>query len=189
MRKSIAAIAFLASLFSASAFAQSAPVPSADAVEPVIRPVFDCYHINYAWGFSLSGRFVDANGTVYTYTKPKKAWMAHAIRESGAAYLTDADLAAKLAERTKIDNIDPHLLAQKMTLIDAAAKGKITPMDGGARDAGSSSCHAYVYDSAKMRYRDIDLGSDSGVSDVRVKNDSAAAQELMQWLATLKPTR
>jgi hypothetical protein len=183
MRKAIRLMVLAASVFSVSVCAQTVPAPTAGA--SAVRPVFDCYHINYAWGFSLSGRFIDQDGTVYTYTKPKKAWMSRAIHEDGADYLHDADLQTKLTERTKAGSIDASILQQKMGLVDAAAKGKVVPLDGGARDAGSSSCHAYIYDANKARYRDINLGSDNGVNDVRLKNDSPQAQELLQWLATI----
>jgi hypothetical protein len=70
-------------------------------------------------------------------------------------------------------------------LIDAAGAGKLAVADSGARDAGSSSCHAYVHDAARKRYRDIELGSDGGVSDMRTTNDAPAAQQLLKWLRSV----
>ncbi|HZX90266.1 MAG TPA: hypothetical protein VFE67_06460, partial [Rudaea sp.] len=76
-------------------------------------------------------------------------------------------------------------LAENKALIDAAGSGKLTIADGGARDAGSSGCHAYVHDAAHKRYRDIELGSDGGVSDMRTTNDAPEAQQLLKWLRSV----
>jgi len=77
------------------------------------------------------------------------------------------------------------VLAGNKALIDAAGSGKLSVADGGARDAGSSGCHAYVHDAARKRYRDIELGSDKGVSDVRTINDAPEAQQLLKWLQSI----
>lgn len=180
MRISISII-FAATLAPLSALAQT-PASAQPASAPAVTPVFDCFHINFAWGFSLAGKLVDSDGTIYSYRKTKPAWLPHEVVENGVRYLSEADLQAKYAEREKSGNIDAKTLAEKTALIDAAGKGKVVHEDGGARDAGSSSCHAYVRDAAKARYRDVDLGSDGGVNDVRSRNDAAPAQDLLTWL-------
>jgi hypothetical protein len=171
-----------------SAFAQT-PASTQPASAPAITPVFDCFHINSAWGFSLAGKFIDSDGTIYSYRKTKSAWLPHEIVENGVRYLTEADLQAKYVEREKSGSIDAKTLADKNALIEAAANGKLVREDGGARDAGSSSCHAYIRDAAKARYRDIDLGSDGGVNDVRSRNDAAQAQDLLVWLKSVGVAR
>ena len=171
-------LAPLPALAQTSASAQLAPTSA-------ITPVFDCFHINFAWGFSLAGKLVDSDGSIYSYRKTKPAWLPQEVVENGVRYLGDADLQAKYAEREKGGSIDPKTLAEKIALIEAAAKGKVVNEDGGARDAGSSSCHAYVRDAAKARYRDVDLGSDGGVNDVRTRNDAAQAQDLLAWLKSV----
>lgn len=183
MRLSIPMI-LAATLAPLSAFAQT-PVSAQPASTSAITPVFDCFHINFAWGFSLSGKFIDSDGTIYSYRKTRAAWLPHEIVENGGRYLGEADLQAKYAEREKSGSVDAKSLADKSALIEAAATGKTVSEDGGARDAGSSSCHAYVRDAAKARYRDVDLGSDGGVNDVRIRNNATQAQDLLAWLKSV----
>ena len=180
MRISISMI-LAAALAPLPAFAQTS-ASAQPAATPAITPVFDCFHLNSAWGFSLAGKFIDSTGTIYSYRKTKPAWLPREVVENGIPYLSDADLQAKYAERETTGSIDTKTLAEKIALIETAATGKVVSEDGGARDAGSSSCHAYVRDAAKARYRDVDLGSDGGVNDVRTKNDAAQAQDLLAWL-------
>jgi len=75
--------------------------------------------------------------------------------------------------------------ALEMTLAAQAASGAITTVDTGTRDAGSSSCHAYLADAAGTRYRDVELGSDGGVADTRVVNAAPEAQQLLDWLRAI----
>ena len=172
-----------------TAFAQEAStqtVPAQTAVSlPAASPVFDCYAINFAWGFAMSGKFINSDGAIYSYRKTKQSWLAHDITENAIRYISDADLQAKYVEREKSGSVDAQTLTGKTALIDPASKGNVVQMDGGARDAGSSSCHAYVHDAAKARYRDVDLGSDGGVSDMRTKNDAPQAQDLLIWLKSI----
>ena len=148
----------------------------------MVDPVFDCYHVNSAWGYILAGKVIDAEGTIWNYGKRGKAWLPALVKEGDAVYLTTADLQAKFAEPTKAGHVDAKTLADNSALIAKAAQGKLTQTDTGTRDAGSSTCHAYIHAEAQQRYRDIELGTDGGVSDMRVANDAAEAQTLLTWL-------
>jgi len=182
-------IARIIALALAAAFAAAASAQAADAESPAathtLVPVFDCFAMNSAWGFTLSGKLIDAGGNVFSYGRRGKAWLAVPVAEGSAKYYSEADLQDKFSDARRTGQIDAAALAGNTALIDAAGAGKLAIADGGARDAGSSSCHAYVRDAAGKRYRDIELGSDGGVSDVRTTNDAPEAQQLLKWLRSV----
>jgi len=182
-------IARIIALALAAAFAAAASAQAADAESPAathtLVPVFDCFAMNSAWGFTLSGKLIDAGGNVFSYGRRGKAWLVVPVAEGSAKYYSEADLQDKFSDARRTGQIDAAALAGNTALIDAAGAGKLAIADGGARDAGSSSCHAYVRDAAGKRYRDIELGSDGGVSDVRTTNDAPEAQQLLKWLRSV----
>ncbi len=146
-----------------------------------IDPVFDCYRANSAWGLAYSGKVIDRDGRILSYAARDKALPEP--RKSNDHTLYDAaDLVAKYAGGTRGSRIEASALAEHVALIEKASTGKIVSTYTGVRDAGTSTCHAYVFDAAAKRYRDIELGSDDGVADRRVSNDAAEAQALLQWL-------
>jgi hypothetical protein len=147
--------------------------------------VFDCFAMNSAWGFTLSGKLIDVDGKVFSYGRHGKAWLAIPVMEGSAKYYSDADLQDKFSDARRTGQIDAAALAANTALIGAAGAGKLAIADGGARDAGSSGCHAYVPDAARKRYRDIELGTDGGVSDMRTTNDAPEAQQLLKWLRSV----
>ena len=164
------------------------PTATPSAAAPS-TPLFDCFHINFAWGFTLSGKFIDADGTIYIYRKKQPAWLPKAIEEDGKRYLTQADLDAKYVERTKMGSLVTSELDAHRGAIELAAAGKLVQAGPGANDAGTSSCHAYVHDAANGRFRDVDLGSDGGVSDSPQRNDAREAEALMIWLKSVGVAR
>jgi hypothetical protein len=167
----------------ATVAATEPPVATPDSATSVapIDPLFDCYRVNSAWGLTYAGKVIDRSGQIWSYSQRGKALPVPA-RENDIAYYKAADLVAKYAGRAQNFHVDAKALAEKVALIEKAAAGKITRSDTGVRDAGTSTCHAYVFDAASKRYRDVELGSDGGVGDQRISNDAAEAQTLLQWL-------
>jgi len=172
-----------------STAAPSSAAPSPAAATSQSTPVFDCFHINFAWGFTLSGKFIDADGTIYSYRRKQPAWLPKAIEEDGRRYLSQADLDAKYVERTKIGSLVTSELDTHRGTIEAAGAGKLVQAGPGANDAGTSSCHAYIHDAAKGRFRDVNLGSDGGISDSPQRNDAKEAEALMTWLKSIGVAR
>lgn len=191
IRPALAAMLATALLPVGVALAQPPPAQPASPAAPLTQalPLFDCFHINFAWGFTLSGKYIDADGTIYSYRKQKPAWLPKAIVEDGKRFLTQADLDAKYVERTKIGSLVASELDAHRGAIEAAAAGKLVQAGPGANDAGTSSCHAYIHDASRGRFRDVDLGSDGGISDSPQRNDAKEAQELMTWLKSVGVAR
>jgi hypothetical protein len=174
----------LSAAFAAAASARAGDAETA-ATAQAVAPVFDCFAMNSAWGFTLSGKLIDTDGNVFSYGRRGKAWLAMPVTEGSAKYYAEADLQDKFSDTRRTGNIDAAALADNTALIDAAGAGKLAVADGGARDAGTSGCHAYVHDAARKRYRDIELGTDGGVSDMRTTNDAPEAQQLLKWLRSV----
>ena len=172
-----------------SAAADEPPAPAqkpAETAASTLVPLFDCYRTNSAWGYTLSGRLIDVDGRLWTYGRRGKAWLPQAMEDAGVRFYPAADLLEKYTDAQQSGSVDAATLAEKSKLIADAAAGQMVPEDSGVRDAGYSGCHAYVRNAAHRGYRDVDLGSDGGVNDTRVKNDSEAAQQLLAWLRSIK---
>jgi len=178
-----AAMPFL--LLSVLLFAGVDAPPAASADAPAIDPVFECFRLNYAWGFSLAGSVVDRNGTIYRYRSRERDRMPPAVREATGVFRAAADLRRKFEHAESGGSTDAALIDAKLALASKAASGAITTVDTGTRDAGSSSCHAYLADAGGTRYRDVELGSDGGVADTRVVNAAPEAQQLLDWLRAI----
>jgi hypothetical protein len=180
---------FLSALFAISGHAAepSAPAAASNPAPAVatLDPVFDCYHANSAWGFTLGGKVIDSKGKIWSYGKRGQAWLPTRVEEDDASYLTAKDLQAKFLEAKEAGNVEAKALTDNAALIAKAAQGKLTQADTGTRDAGTSACHAYIHDEARQRYRDVDLGSDGGINDVRTTNSMAEAQTLLAWLKSI----
>ena len=183
----------IAMALSAAFAAASASSPAGGGKEPAtalaIVPLFDCFAMNSAWGFTLSGKLIDVDGNLFSYGRRGKAWLAVPVTEGSAKYYSEADLQDKFSDARRTGQVDAAALAANAALIDAAGSGKLAGADGGARDAGSSTCHAYVHDATRKRYRDIELGTDGGVSDMRTTNDAPEAQRLLKWLSAVDVAR
>jgi hypothetical protein len=186
MRHGLFVSAIVAAAISGHA-TEPAPTPATSAapVVAVLDPVFDCYHANSAWGFTLAGKVIDSKGQVWSYGKRGQAWLPARIKAGDASYLTAKDLQAKFVDAKQIGNVEAKALMDNSALIATVAQGKLSQADTGTRDAGTSTCHAYIHDEVKQRYRDIDLGSDGGVGDVRLSNSAAEAQMLLTWLKSV----
>lgn len=146
-----------------------------------IDPVFDCYRANSAWGLSYSGKVVDRNGWVWSYGTRGKT-LPEPQRDHDRNNYPAADLVAKYAGGTRGSRIEGSEIAEHVAQIEKADAGTVTSTDTGVRDAGTSTCHAYVFDAATRHYRDVELGSDGGVADRRIVNDSPQAKSLIDWL-------
>jgi hypothetical protein len=169
----------------ATAFAGHAAEPPSAPAAVILEPVFDCYRANSAWGFTLSGKVIDNTGKIWSYGKRGQAWLPTRIKEGDASYLTAKDLQAKFLEAKEAGNVEAKALTDNAALIAKTAQGKLSQADTGTRDAGTSTCHAYIHDEVRQRYRDIELGSDGGINDVRTTNSAAEAQTLLTWLKSI----
>ena len=152
------------------------------AADAPIDPVFDCFRVNYAWGFALQGTVIDRAGAIYRYRMRERDRSPRPLRDDHAQFYATGDLQAKFAGAERTGSVDAGALAAHVALADKSAAGEITRTDTGARDAGSSTCHAYLPDPVRRRYRDVVLGSDGGAADTRLTNSAPEAAQVLDWL-------
>jgi hypothetical protein len=162
-------------------------IGTASASEPSVPfdPVFECHRVNYAWGFSMNGAAIGRDGTVVHYSLRNTDLPPIPQKDDSATYYDAANLRARFVGATPSNTVDADTLRDNIALVEDAAKGNVSESPTGVRDAGTSTCHAYISDSGMRRYRDVQLGSDGAVSDMRFANDAKAAATLLDWLKTV----
>ncbi len=147
--------------------------------EWVGRYVFDVYEENYSWGHTLRGFFIDRDGNVSSYDHSGDRWVPSQNR---AGRIDDVDLAEKFDGSKPVINVGAETVLRKAELIDPAAHGALKKYNQ-SRDRGRFAYVAYLYDPDRRNYRTIVLGADG---DWLETNESPAAQELLEWLKTVK---
>jgi hypothetical protein len=143
--------------------------------------VFDCYHVNFAWGYILKGFYIDRDGRIYNYDRKGDPWLPNSVRKGSHSY-PGPDLMSKFRNRKSAGEIDPSLLKEKVALIEPASGGKIyrEPM---LHDAGWFGCVAYLFDERNDIYTAVTLGA---WGDFTERNSSQEAQSLLSWLTSLR---
>jgi hypothetical protein len=136
-------------------------------------------YINYAWGYQHSGWLMDSSGTVRYFEIPEK-WMVPstdaAIEVSGIEnYSAKCD--------SVITRVDRGDMFDKVQLIDAASRGKLTEPENVMADAGVWSYFALKYDPGSGEYERILLKQEG---DWEVDNVSEAADEICKWMKEIR---
>ena len=121
---------------------------------------------------------MDSSGTARYFSFPEK-WMLPdtdaAIEISGIEhYMVNAD--------SVIAVVDRSILAEKVKLIKAAARGTLGEPENVMADAGTWSYYALQYDPDQDAYARILLKQEG---DWEIDNFSSAAEELVEWLQSL----
>ncbi len=165
-------------------------VPCGDKTETALPienfiPAFECVRVNSAWGFTISGTALGTDGRIVTYKSHQRDFRA-VRRQNGSDSIVDAAaLAKQFARATLRGSIEAASVQEHLTSAAAAAGTPLERTETGARDAGSSACHAYIAMSDAEHYRDVDLGSDGGAADFRLLNPSPAAKAALEWLKSV----
>ena len=92
---------------------------------PIGAPVFDCYHVNRAWGFLLTGTVIDDRGRMFNYRSANRAVIPAAAADSTPAFIADADLARRFENRTPVRLVEKRALEANIVLIADAATGSV----------------------------------------------------------------
>ncbi len=150
---------------------------SAMSSRPSIKQeyLFEFSHINFAWGFQMSGMYIDKQGNVYTYDHSHEPW-----KPSSDEYLTEQDLQEKFAHKNEqVKSIDISVLKRMHKLIIPASRGKLSERVNRCFDFGSGSYSTYLYDAQTKRYTNVLLYQ---YGDWAKKNLSEEAKVLYEWL-------
>jgi hypothetical protein len=148
---------------------------AADAVTG--KFIFEYCHSNAAWGHTLNGFFIDAEGSVWKYDHGGDSWTPS--RADGLFY--EFDLTEKYRDAKQVGTVDKAVLSAMISLIDAASQAELKRRNAG-NDMGSLSYMAYLYDPVADSYKEVILSSKG---DWIIENTSGAAKTLTQWLESV----
>jgi len=152
--------------------------PAARTVE--LRPnamIFEVFRINYAWGFSCGGCYVDASGNVHRYD-------CSALRDTIKSQEWRGREAELLQRRFQMNDsilcrVSVSELNDMRVLIDKASKTPPSEEKQTANDAGATSFRGFLYASGDGDSTELVLAT-SG--DFSREPSSVAATQLVEWL-------
>jgi hypothetical protein len=139
--------------------------------------VFEYCHSNAASGYTLSGFYIDAEGSIWTYNHSGDPWSPS--RADSLFY--EFDLKEKYRDANKAGTVDKAVLSAMISLIEPASQTELKQRKAG-NDIGSLSYMAYLYDPVGDTYKEVILSSKG---DPIIENTSNAAKTLIQWLESV----
>ncbi len=111
--------------------------------------LFQYDYINFAWGYTHEGFYVDEKGNVLVYSNPE-GWNFH----KGDYNLTESQLAENLSKCTVSEiKIDSHELSRFSSYIHNLAASKVTALKNSAADAGTTLYLCYSYNQQSSIYK------------------------------------
>jgi hypothetical protein len=143
------------------------------------RFLFDVFYVNYAWGYTLKGFYIDNGGHVYVYDHSNKPWSP---ADKNHKVLTQEDLLAKYRNAKQVTSVSQDELEKHAAMISVVEKGAIERSQKGF-DMGSQTYLAYNYDVQTNAYKPILLTSEG---DWLEKNSEPDAQILVNWLKSIQ---
>jgi hypothetical protein len=141
--------------------------------------LFDVFYVNYAWGYTLKGFYIDKSGGVYVYDHSNKPWSP---ADKNHKVLTQEDLLAKYRNAKQVTSVNQDELRKHAAMINVVANGAIERSQKGF-DMGSQTYLAYNYDVQTNTYKPILL---AGEGDWLEKNTEPDAQLLVNWLKSIQ---
>ncbi len=148
---------------------------SADAGR--LQALFDCYRVQSAWGYLVSGWLITAEGEVYQYRYRGVPLPGIGDRRSDRTLLE-----RKWHDRHRVGSVPRDELQVHFAQVEAAARGSIVRRSTGSRDAGHSLCVAMQW--RGDGYNHVVLGS-LPPSDIEVVNVAPAGTALRDWLSEI----
>ncbi len=137
--------------------------------------LFEYSHINFAWGFQMSGMYIDKQGNVYEYNHSHSPWKPLSVRS-----LIEEDLHEKYANKKElVPSINKSVLNKMHKLISPAEEGDLFQSKNKCFDSGSGTYTAYLFDSKTGQYKPVLLYQ---IGDRPKKNVSDEAKVLYEWL-------
>lgn len=150
--------------------------------EPDQKYLFDVYYVNYAWGFTLNGIYVDIKGDVYSYEASFRDISPDSIKvftRRGKA-INEKDLEQKFSFHKKfIKNIDASRVRKKYVDIYRVPVNANSDTTNTGADMGAFVHSCYRYNNKINTYEEVVL---KVTGDQSYYNTSKAAADLLEWL-------
>lgn len=153
----------------------------AEWVPPVEQEIlFEVSYVNFAWGYTLGGFYVDRDGDIYEFHRgyDDERW-----QRDDPDRLTAQDLHRKYAiGRELVGTIDSATLDWMTNLIPGAQEGELTERISVCRDFGGRSWVAYMLNESTGDYERVLLYA---AGDWARRNRSGDAEALFEWLRSV----
>ena len=144
----------------------------------VPRMFFESEYVNYAWGYSHSGRFIDTSGLVISYDIARSGdhW-----EPNRSGYYTESEIWAKIHHRDTVRGLVPADTLELLKSLGLASMvGTYSDTTCPGADMGALIYSCYVFQADSLKFQRIILRVDG---DCRYHNTSENAIELAAWLA------
>lgn len=161
---------------------------------PEQKYIFDVYYVNYAWGFTMRGIYIDNNGDMFSYqVSPTDTVSRDSLRmfHRYGLNIKERDLDMKFSfNKNIIKNIGSTIAIKKLGDLYNVPLNAYSDTLGTGADMGAYVYSGYIFDIKSNTYREVELKV-SG--DVSYYNTSNNATELVSWLSSItkdvyKPT-
>ncbi len=141
--------------------------------------LFQYEYVNYAWGYQHQGWIIDSAGDVHCYKSPKN-W-----QQFDSIGLIDASLLESnlLQTDSVCFTVEKTELAQMISLIEEASRGEKLEPQQKRFDSGVQVYTAYMLNTVTNKYESVLLKQ---TGDYLIENKSQAAEELYNWLYSLR---
>ena len=145
--------------------------------------LFECYYINFAWGYSHRGFFIDHEGKVMDYSQSgigaRPDWNFH----DNQGNISEQDLMENV-QKTTISNIviDQETLKKYAEKIYLVKENNYTEYQN-SYDAGAFVYVCYQYNENTRTYKHVTLLENG---DWVRKNNNKYAKQISDWLQTIQ---
>lgn len=139
---------------------------------------FQVEHINFAWGYTHIGAFIDKNGNILRYDLSNNLpndW----VYADSLGYISSSDLLSNINKAIIDSQINVDTLNMKAALISQTINGALSDIEYLGADVGQSGYYCYYWDSDKNKYK-RQLLFETG--DREQYNTNTQAVELTRYL-------
>jgi hypothetical protein len=141
--------------------------------------LFHYEYVNHAWGSQHQGWIIDSAGDVHCYKTPEN-W--HHCDSSG--FIDESLMEYNLLQTDSVCfTIEKTELAQMISLIEEASKGEKSEPKHMRYDSGAQVYKAYRLNIVTNKYESVVIKE---TGDFLIENNSQAAEELYNWLYSIK---
>jgi hypothetical protein len=139
------------------------------------KALFDITRVNYAWGYHLSGYYIDTAGGIYSYDHSDEQWVP------STEPIPAAELFEKYShKRELVGLVSLDSMAAVFKLVSVVSESELAErVDMGCRDFGSIVHYAYLYDPDDDTYAPILLYQRG---DWGQRNKAEEARSLYDWI-------
>ena len=144
--------------------------------------LFECYYINYAWGYNHHGFFIDNDGKIMNYSQHGNYSDENWNFPDNEGNISKQDLTENLQKtsinETSIDKSTLKIYSDKISLVKNDDYTEYHAMC----DAGANVCVCYLYNENTGMYKQLILSQEG---DWVIINNNEYAKQISDWLKSI----